>query len=93
MSEIINSVGVFSPLSYSAAPKRAVVAESGSQSASPVQDTVEFSSFGRALAEATEQSTFRLARLRAVRNEIERGDYETPERLRGTVDRLLEVIG
>lgn len=93
MSEIINGVGGFSPLSYVGIPRRAAVAESDSHRASPAGDTVEFSSFGRALAEASEQSTFRLARLRAVRDEIERGDYETPERLRGTVYRLLDVLG
>jgi len=93
MSEIINSVNGFSPLSHLGIAQRAAVPGSGSTSASPLQDTVEFSSFGRALAEATEQSTFRLARLRAVRDEIKRGDYETPERLQTTVDRLLDVVG
>ncbi len=93
MSEIINSIGGFSPLSYAGASQRAVTPGSDSQSAAPIEDTVEFSDFGRALAEATEQSTFRLARVRAVRDEIARGDYETPERLRGTIDRLLDVLG
>ena len=93
MREIIDGVGGFSPLSYLGAPQRAAVSQSDSHPASPAGDTVEFSSFGRALAEATEQSTFRLARLSAIRGEIQRGDYETPERLRGTIDRLLDVMG
>ncbi len=93
MSEIINSISGFSPLSYAGAPKRATAPAAESHSASPAEDTVEISSFGRALSEATEQSTFRLARIRAVREEIARGEYETPERLRGTIDRLIDVLG
>jgi hypothetical protein len=92
MSEIINRIDGFSPLSHVGNPHRAA-AGSGSHSAPPIRDTVEFSSFGRALAEAAERSTFRLAHLRAVRDEIDRGDYETTERLTGTVERLLDVIG
>ena len=93
MSEIINSVGGLSPLSYPGASLRVAEHHSESSSTPIAEDTVEFSTFGRALAEATEQSTFRLARIRAVRDEIARGDYETPERIRGTIDRLLDVLG
>jgi len=34
----------------------------------------------------------RQARVRAVQADIENGNYETPERISGTVDRLLDVI-
>lgn len=93
MSEIINGIGGFPRLSYVATRHRAAAEGSGSQSAPPIRDTVDFSSFGRSLAEAAEHSTFRLAHLRAVRDEIDRGDYETPERISVTVERLLDVIG
>lgn len=55
-------------------------------------DIVEMSEFAEALARAAERSTFRIARTRAIRAEIVAGTYETPERINGTVDRLLDVI-
>lgn len=55
-------------------------------------DTVEVSSMGRDLARAVEESTFRLARVRSLRAEIQSGLYETPKRLEGTAKRLLDVL-
>ena len=48
--------------------------------------------FSDALRRLVEPSTMRQARVRAVQAEIETGAYETPERISGTVDRLLDVI-
>ncbi len=45
------------------------------------------------MARAAEQSSMSLARARALRTEIAEGTFETQERLAGTVDRLLDVIG
>ena len=59
----------------------------------PQRDTIEFSSIGRELARAVEQSSLRIARTRAIRAEIESGTFETPERINGTAQRLLDVIG
>lgn len=56
-------------------------------------DRVEFSGTGRALAASHDASSYRQARVQAVREEIQAGTYETPERINGTVDRLLDVIG
>ncbi len=47
---------------------------------------------GRDLARAVEESTFRLARVRSLRAEIQSGLYETPKRLEGTATRLLDVL-
>lgn len=55
-------------------------------------DRVEFSSVGRTLSRIAEESSFRIARARAIRDEIENGTYETPERITGTVERLLDVL-
>ena len=55
-------------------------------------DTVELSSAGRALARGVEASSFSLARIHAIRTEIEAGTYETPERLRVTASRLLNAL-
>jgi hypothetical protein len=54
---------------------------------------VEFSEISRSLAEQVPASSFRRARLEAIRQQIAEGRFETPERIRGTVDRLLDVIG
>ena len=60
--------------------------------AAPAQDTVEFSPLGRAMARAAAESTMRLAQINAIRSEIQDGTYDTPERIRGTVARLLNSL-
>ena len=88
MSEIANIANVFSP---SVVPS--------SRTVRPVEtlptrrDTAEFSRMGETLARAMMESTLRIARTRAIQAEITNGTFETPARLNGTVDRLLDVIG
>ena len=55
-------------------------------------DRVEFTNIGRTFSQIAEESSFRIARVRAIRDEIENGTYETPERINGTVERLLDVL-
>lgn len=55
-------------------------------------DTVEISPTARAMAGATEKSSLRMARTRAIRAEIENGTYETAERIKGTAARLLDLF-
>ena len=55
-------------------------------------DTAEFSEAAEVLARTALDSSFRLARTRAIRAEIENGTFVTPERIHGTVERLLDVI-
>ena len=55
-------------------------------------DTFEFSDEGVALARATALSTLRIARMAAIRDEIHNNIYETPARINGTVERLLDVL-
>ncbi len=65
----------------------------GQQSAvGEVKDNVEISEAGRALARAEDVSSYRRARIESVRQEIEAGTYETPERVQGTIDRLLALL-
>ena len=70
---------------------------SGSVSPTPAglggNDTVEFSERGAALARAVAESSFRLARAAAIREAIHNDAYETPERIDGTIQRLLDVFG
>lgn len=55
-------------------------------------DSAEFSGASRALARAVEESSLRLARVRAIRTAISDGTYETFERIQGTVSYLLNVL-
>jgi hypothetical protein len=55
-------------------------------------DTIELSPVGRVLSEAAAESSLRLARIRAIREEIDTGTFETPRRIDGTVSRLLDVL-
>lgn len=61
-------------------------------SAPDAQGGVAVPRFSDALQRIVEHSSMRQARVRAVQAEIEDGCYETPERISGTVDRLLDVI-
>jgi len=91
MSAIVNVGSMPAILPYPAAPARAT-ASAGSTSSCNCGDVVEFSPLGRALARAAELSSFSLAKVRAIREEIANGTYETPQRIAGTVNRLVDVL-
>lgn len=57
---------------------------------SPVGDIVELSPTGIALSRA--QSRLRIIRIGEIRAEIKAGTFLTPERVDGTVERLLEIL-
>jgi len=59
----------------------------------PVQDTVELSPTGIAFSRADVQSRLRIVRIDEIRAEIKAGTFLTPERVDGTVERLLEILG
>ncbi|MBN1491232.1 MAG: flagellar biosynthesis anti-sigma factor FlgM [Phycisphaerae bacterium] len=61
--------------------------------ASPERDDrVEISSAARALSE-TDRADVRADKVAQIRAAIERGDYETDEKLDVTIDRLLSELG
>jgi hypothetical protein len=60
---------------------------------SPVEDTVELSPAGIALSRAEVRSCVRRARILDIRAEIKAGTFLTPERMDGTIERLLEILG
>ena len=60
--------------------------------ANPSVDTVEISPTARALVNAVERSSLRIARTHSIRAEIKNGTFETPKRIAGTVARLLDVF-
>ncbi|MCO6435897.1 MAG: flagellar biosynthesis anti-sigma factor FlgM [Phycisphaerae bacterium] len=93
MYEIVsNSLSFLPPPTY---PMRHLPPEArGTASPSEASgDRVEISSAGRELAESLDKSTFRQARVNAIRESIQAGTYETPERINGTAEKLLNVLG
>jgi len=60
---------------------------------SPVEDTVELAPAGIPLSRAEVRSYVRRARIPDIRAEIEARTFLTPERMDGTVERLLEILG
>lgn len=59
----------------------------------PVEDTVEPSPAGIALPRAEPRFRLPTMRISDIRAEIRAGTFVTPERLRGTVERLLDILG
>ncbi|MEM9295895.1 MAG: flagellar biosynthesis anti-sigma factor FlgM [Planctomycetota bacterium] len=55
-------------------------------------DRLELSSTARLLAQLSESPTIREDLVQAVRGEIDRGTYETPEKIGVAVDRLFEEL-
>ncbi|MFQ5414939.1 MAG: flagellar biosynthesis anti-sigma factor FlgM [Phycisphaerae bacterium] len=100
MSTIINIESYYAtrPVTPSPAP-RAATADGSPIARAPAgggADRVEFSALAATLADlsdAVTESSFRLARVAAIRSEIARGTYETRERIDATVERLLDVVG
>ncbi len=92
MAEINNISNILPPV----VPVRESYPQSANQQSAvnevEVKDNVEISEAGRALARAEDVSSYRRARIESVRQEIEAGTYETPERVQGTIDRLLELL-
>jgi hypothetical protein len=60
---------------------------------SPVEDAVELSPEGIALSQADVQSRLRIARICEIRAQIKAGTFLTFNRMDGTIERLLEILG
>lgn len=92
MSAIVN-IGNVPVLSPSTLPPSNSYSMFAADTSAEAVDSVELSSLGKALSRATELSSLSVARVRAIRDQIANGTFETPERINGTVARLLDVIG
>jgi len=96
MSAIINVGSIYPsvpPVAITASAAKASSTEAAAEAAgSAPGDSVEISPFGQALSQAADQSSLSLARIHAIRSEIENGSFETQQRIDGTVSRLLEFL-
>jgi hypothetical protein len=92
MSEIINIGSVYAVPGYAGTPHPSTARHESAGTIS-TEDTVEISRFSRTAFDVLGQSSLNLAKIRAIQAEIAEGTFETPDRIRGTLDRLLDVIG
>jgi len=60
---------------------------------SPGEDIVALSPMGIALSRADAQSRLRIIRISEFRAEIKAGTFVTPERVDGTILKLLKILG
>ena len=56
-------------------------------------DTVQISDSARYLGEIKKLPPIREAKVQAMKEQIAAGQFETPERINGTVDRILQEMG
>jgi len=85
MSAIINIGKIYPTLPLQ--PSSPSLAPRPVESATAPGDSVEISRFGEALSRVDGLSSLSLARIQAIRMEIENGTFETPARIEGTVRR------
>ena len=64
----------------------------GTDLKAPIADRAEFSQEGLALPRAVSDSTRRIMRIAAIRDEIRAGTYETTQRVEGAVDSILKLL-
>jgi len=94
MSEIINNISGVYPSVVHLAPSLGVAPRVSSTRIphGAYADASPPTTFRPVLRSALEVSSFRAARTQAIRSEIANGTFETPERIQGTAERLLDVI-
>lgn len=91
MSEIL-PVGGFAPPTPIRLGLVRVEPDAASTPASRTVESGTPSRFDEELQQVLSRTSFRLARVRAVRSEIEAGTYETKERVQGAVGRLIDIL-
>jgi hypothetical protein len=89
MNEISSVNAIYRPLFAQASP--AVAAPSTSSDALP-GDYLELSDLGSLLSSLNDSPASRVARIAEIRSSIERGDYETGDKLDTVVDRLYTLL-
>jgi flagellar biosynthesis anti-sigma factor FlgM len=69
------------------------LAQSSQDVGAGVTDTVQISDSARYLGEIKKLPPIRQEKVQAMRDLIASGQFETPERINGTVDRILQEMG
>jgi flagellar biosynthesis anti-sigma factor FlgM len=85
----ISPIGPNTPITRLQGSKATDITSGSQEAATSRTDTVEISDSARYLEEIKKLPEIRLDKVRQARELIAAGQFETPERIDGTVDRLL----
>jgi hypothetical protein len=88
----VSPIGPSTPITRLQGSKASEVVQGLQEAGIPGADTVEISDSARYLGEIKKLPEVRQDKVQAARDAIASGQLETPERINGTVDRLLEEL-
>ena len=89
----ISPVGSNPPITRLHGSKATDVLQGSQDAGTSATDTVEISDSARYLGEIKKLPDIREDKVQAARDLIASGQFETPERIDGTVDKLLQEMG
>ena len=90
----ISPIGSNTPITRLQGSKATDIIAQGSQDVgTSATDTVEISDSARYLGEIKKLPAIREAKVQQMKDLIASGQFETPERINGTVNRMLEELG
>jgi flagellar biosynthesis anti-sigma factor FlgM len=89
----ISPIGSSTPITRLHGSKATDITQGPQDAGASATDTVEISDSARYLGEIKKLPPIREAKVQQVKDLIASGQYETPERINGTVDRLLQELG
>jgi anti-sigma28 factor (negative regulator of flagellin synthesis) len=88
----ISPIGSNPPITRLQGSKATEISQRSQDVSTSTADTVEISDSSRYLGEI-KKNPVREAKIQEMKSLIASGQFETPERINGTVDRLLEELG
>ncbi|HEY4329691.1 MAG TPA: flagellar biosynthesis anti-sigma factor FlgM [Phycisphaerae bacterium] len=88
----ISPIGSGTPITRLQGSKATDITQSSQDVSTGKTDTVEISDSARYLGEIKKLPDVRASKVQQARDLIASGQFETPERINGTVDRLLQEL-
>ena len=89
----ISPIGSNTPITRLQGSKATDIPQGSQDAGTSATDTVEISDSARYLGEIKKLPPIRQAKVQQMQDLIASGQFETPERINGTVDRLLQELG
>ena len=89
----ISPIGSNPPITRLQGSKATDVPQGSQDAGTSATDTVEISDSARYLGELKKLPDVREDKVQSMRDLIDSGQFETPERINGTVDKLLQELG
>ena len=88
----ISPIGPNTPITRLQGSKATDISQSSQDVGNTATDTVEISDSARYLGEIKKLPDIRESKVQNIRDLIAAGQFETPERINGTVDKLLQEL-